>query len=530
MRPSSSRTRVSALSLVSCIVLAYGCSPASHPFPDVPTVGADSNGSDREMLDTVPTDTHDVAAIDAAVDGSGRVDSVTVDTAEVGIDVRVDVGIDVVTDVSTDSADVPSTDVTVDMSRPDVVSPPFVSGDLNGDGLRDLVVSGAGALFSNGRIYIYLATASGLPSVPTQILRAEEFRSSPMFDPWIRNAITTDIDLNRDGIADLIVGEYRSQPAFDVFFGSTSGLPSTPSRTIVRTSTASGAGFLGSFVFAGGDINHDGYPDAVATNAPDLPGGPGSLCPLFGTPDGQFRYPAPSDCLAVARLTRGSAVNPGVALGDLDGDGISDFALGVPGESSDLMGHNGVLGLIMGTPTGLALGPRFTAGYDEAYGNSITAADINGDGITDVLVGALGRRIGTPTAPYVDVFLGMRTSPYLTRVATIRAGTDRCVGLGDVNDDGFQDVAILVSGTARIYYGSPTGLPSTPSLILSSLSHIDRLGDFNRDGIDDVIAGAASAEVRIYLGTPMGLSATPWVTLLRPPGETTTFGSWYSRY
>ncbi len=136
-------------------------------------------------------------------------------------------------------------------------------------------------------------------------------------------------------------------------------------------------------------------------------------------------------------------------------------------------------------------------------GNGFGAAvaipgDIDGDGYADVVVGAPGTDGESPGEVYVfygaAAGVGTVAQTVLTG-STAAGGLGATVGpLGDVNADGFADVAIGTSDGLGVYLGSVAGLQTEPSLLLPGVPAEDVAhGDFDCDGFTDlaVVDGAA---------------------------------------
>jgi hypothetical protein len=224
---------------------------------------------------------------------------------------------------------------------------------------------------------------------------------------------------------------------------------------------------------------------------------------------------------------------------DLDGDGFEDLVVGGV-EFNSAVNGSGSIRVIYGgfspasPPTTAVVWAR-GACSDEAIARALASAgDVNGDGYSDVVAGAgsIGGR-GLPGA--ARVFYGGASRVTATAIApqvfadadaTRRFGAS-VAGVGDVNGDGYSDVAIGSPGTgttppagqASIFHGGPAGLARAPALVLSGSTPGDGfgetvagVGDVNGDGYSDVAIAApneaGNGVVRLFLGSATGLSAT----------------------
>ena len=238
-----------------------------------------------------------------------------------------------------------------------------------------------------------------------------------------------------------------------------------------------------------------------------------------------------------------SAVAP---AGDVNGDGFSDVLVGAKSFDNG-QNNEGRAFLYLGSPTGLATSPAWTAESNQAsanFGESVAAAgDVNGDGYADVIVGApnwsndeqdegravvyLGSATGLATSPIWSVESHQRSAYFGMSVATA----------GDVNGDGYSDVIVgatfydndqLDEGRAFVYHGKPTGVSSTPAWTVESNQTqswfgwpVATAGDVNGDGYSDVIIGASSysngqegeGRAYVYHGSVNGLLANAsWIS------------------
>jgi hypothetical protein len=191
------------------------------------------------------------------------------------------------------------------------------------------------------------------------------------------------------------------------------------------------------------------------------------------------------------------------SVGDVNADGLSDFIVGTDGGGAAYLYYGSTTALVA-APTMIAA-PSSAAGFGRAVAG---AGDVNGDGYPDVIIGAYNQ--GTAYI-YHGGASGIPSVPSTT--LTVAGGAVQfgyaVDGLGDVNGDGYGDVLVgaPLSERAYVFYGSATGASATPSLTFSLVSAtafgrtVAGLGDVNRDGYYDFAIGAPTRlQVNIYRG------------------------------
>ncbi|WP_139058431.1 FG-GAP-like repeat-containing protein, partial [Streptomyces prasinopilosus] len=217
-----------------------------------------------------------------------------------------------------------------------------------------------------------------------------------------------------------------------------------------------------------------------------------------------------------------------VSRADFDADGQPDVAIGAPGGTIDGRAEAGYVAVVYGMAEGpngvrrqLVSQNRYavpgTAETGDRFGGHLTAADLDGDGFTDLVVGAPGedadgaRDVGRYTVLWGSVG-GLATA------TAIGPGTS-AARAGDFDGDGHLDLA-----TARHVrygpFGRTGGAARTGPLVVPGIrvGAMDA-GDVDGDGVTDlVVAGGAPARdglpaplgrLRLLRGTEDGLVAGP---------------------
>jgi len=364
------------------------------------------------------------------------------------------------------------------------------AGDVNGDGLGDLLVGAPEAdpnnTMNGGAAYVVFGKA-GSAAIDLAALGEDGFRiDGAAIEDGAGHSVAGAGDVNGDGRADVVIGApfvdsaSASSGAAYVVFGKAGG-----ARVDLGTLGAGGfriAGDAGGdqagFSVAGpGDVNRDGRPDViVGANGANAPSGgdAGSAYVVFGksTTSNVLLATLGASGFRIIGAAGGDFAGTSVGgAGDVNADGRSDLIVGAP----------------LADPGG-----RFSAG---------TAAVVFGrDATTSVDLGALDAG-------------GFRIDG---AVAGDQLGT-AVAGAGDVNGDGRSDVVAgsryatassrATSGSATVAFGKLDSLPVQAGALAASGYRIDGAaaddeagrsvagaGDFNADGRPDVLVGAFGAD------------------------------------
>ena len=276
------------------------------------------------------------------------------------------------------------------------------AGDVNGDGLADLVVGAPG---TGGVPVMYVvygrAGSAGVNLASATIAASDGFKVTSPVNSGFSSMVSGAGDVNGDGLADVIVGANIIGSAFVVYGNSTGTAADVTSSTIAAGSgfkivTAQGANSFGLSVSGAGDVNGDGLADVMVGDKVN-----NTVYVVYGNTTGAtvninstggiaassgFRIAGTSDSLGYTAS----------GVGDVNGDGLTDVLVG-PYQNV------GYAYVVYGNASGTTVNISSNGSINASNGFKVTgsstgyfayslsgAGDINGDGLSDLIMGSLG--------------------------------------------------------------------------------------------------------------------------------------------
>ncbi len=346
------------------------------------------------------------------------------------------------------------------------------SGDFNGDGINDIVAADEifdGLDFNSGEIYVYYGN-SEISTIPDQTISDPDGKEQDQFGFYVSSAG----DVNDDGFDDLIVGTNWGVNKVYLYLGSSQGLSSKPDKTLLPPDGFPAFGFGHRIALRSGDINSDGFADILIGGGDD----PQYFALFYGSSLGVNEVPDD-----VVSLPGSSSFVYVSFVGDINNDGFDDIAVNPrktgPTNTTDIYIFYGSK---VGVDENLSDVITIDIGWTHPFGISMSVApagDVNGDNIDDLLVG--------------DEW-----------------------ALGD-----FQ-----AEGKAYIFNGSTQGVSLSPNVIIDNPepqfnirfgASVDGIGDFNRDGSNDVLVACPFGNfTTLYNGPSDPIVKTPTFTFRGP--------------
>jgi len=299
-------------------------------------------------------------------------------------------------------------------------------GDLDGDGVPDLAVGATGdddGGPDRGAVWILFLNSDGTVKAHQKISDTEGGFTGTLDNEDIFGASAASLgDLDGDGVTDLAVGAMWDDDggswhgAVWILFLNSDGTVKAHQKISDTeggfTGTLDNSDYFGHSAASLGDLDGDGVPDLAVGATGDDDGGPdrGAVWILFLNSDGTVKaHQKISDTEGgfTGTLDNEDIFGASAAsLGDLDGDGVTDLAVGAMWDDDGGSWHGAVWILFLNSDGTVKAHQKisdteggFTGTLDNSdyFGHSAASlGDLDGDGVPDLAVGATGDDDGGP--------------------------------------------------------------------------------------------------------------------------------------